>query len=449
MPKTRISCPNCRQPMIADINQLFDVGAEPAYKQLFLSGSFNLAQCPNCGYQGNLASPIVYHDPQKELLLTYVPPELGLPRDEQERLLGSLTNQVVNRLPQEQRKAYLLRPQAHLTIQSLVERVLEADGITREMIQGQQKRLNLLQRLMTAPDVETRQTMLEDEGALVDAQFFALLGRLGEIAVAGGDQEGVRRLETLQAELLAQTEFGRQIKEQSEEMQAAIRSLQEAGQGLTREKLLDIVVKAPTEARLGALVSLARTGMDYPFFQLLSERVDRSRDKGRERLISLREKLLALTSEYDAQVEARRQAARQFLAQLLKAENVRETTLQALPAIDDFFVAELNDEMERVRGSGDLERLSQLQQIMTVLQEASTPPPEIALIEKLMDVADERQRRGLLEEHRAEITPEFINFLTNLVAQAEQSGQEKEVIESLKAISRQARRFSMEMSLKG
>jgi hypothetical protein len=90
-------------------------------KATLLSGMANFVQCPNCGYQGNLATPIVYHDPDKEMLLTFVPPELGLPQPEQERLVGALINQVVNNLAPEQRKGYLLRPQAQLTMQGLVE----------------------------------------------------------------------------------------------------------------------------------------------------------------------------------------------------------------------------------------------------------------------------------------------------------------------------------------
>src|SRR4030066_544058 len=106
MPKTRINCPNCRQPIIADIDQLFDIGQDPTAKQKFLSGMFNVAQCQSCGYQGMLATPIVYHDPEKELLLTYFPPEVGLACPEQERLIGSLINQVVSNLPQEKPNGY-------------------------------------------------------------------------------------------------------------------------------------------------------------------------------------------------------------------------------------------------------------------------------------------------------------------------------------------------------
>jgi DNA-directed RNA polymerase subunit RPC12/RpoP len=52
MPRTRIACPNCRQPVEANINQLFDVGVDPTLKQIVLSGAINHIQCPHCGYQG-------------------------------------------------------------------------------------------------------------------------------------------------------------------------------------------------------------------------------------------------------------------------------------------------------------------------------------------------------------------------------------------------------------
>ena len=64
----------------------------------------------NCGYQGPLSTPVVYHDPEKEFFLTYFPPELGLPLNEQERMMGPYITQVVNRLPPEKRKAYLFPP---------------------------------------------------------------------------------------------------------------------------------------------------------------------------------------------------------------------------------------------------------------------------------------------------------------------------------------------------
>ncbi len=188
MPKTRISCPNCRQPITAEVDQLIDVGADPSMKQRFLSGAVNFVECPLCKYQGQLSTVLVYHDPDKELLLTFIPPEMGIPRDEQERIIGSLINQSINRLPQEKRKGYLLRPQQTLTMQGLVERVLEGDGITKEMIEAQQKKLHLLQRLVEASP-ESTIDIVKQVDAEIDGEFFALLKKTGRYCF---DKSGAR-----------------------------------------------------------------------------------------------------------------------------------------------------------------------------------------------------------------------------------------------------------------
>lgn len=449
MPKTRINCPNCRQPITADIEQIFDVVEDPSAKSQLLSGVFNLIQCPFCGYQGNLATPIVYHDPEKELLLTFVPAEMGMPRDEQERLLGGLINQVVNRLKPEQRKAYLLRPQANLTMQGLIERVLEADGITREMIQAQQQRLSLLQRLMTASDESVRLEILNQEKQLVDADLFNLLGRLLETAAVTGDRESASKLEELQKTLLDNSDFGQKIKQQSAEVEAAVKSLQEAGNDLTREKLLDLIIEAPNETRLSALVSLARPGMDYAFFQLLSERIDRAQDEERESLENLRETLLMLTRQIDAQVEARINHAKQILNELLKADDVAQATEQNLAAIDDFFMQVLNSELEASRKSGDLERIGKLQQIMGIIQQTSAAPPEIDLIQDLVEEPDEDSQRRMLEENSEQINQDFFQILSGLISQMQESNQDPELLSRLKSVNRLALRFSMENHLKG
>ena len=447
MPKTRINCPNCRQPINADVEQLFDVAQDPDAKQRLLSGAVNMVQCPHCGYQGNLATPIVYHDPEKELLLTYVPPEIGLPRDEQERLIGSLINQVVNQLPQEQRKAYLLRPQAALTLQGLIERVLEGEGITREMIQEQQQRLNLIQRLMGASSEDVRAEIARQEDELIDGEFFTLLRRLIDASVMGGDQNSAQQLADLQESLLSATSFGQKLLEQNQEIEAAVADLRAAGQNLDREKLLELVIKAPNETRLQAYVSLARPVMDYTFFQLLSERIDRARGEGRTRLAELREKLLQLTRELDQQIEAHAQAARQLLQKISEADDVSEAMLQNLPAIDEFFLEELNQAQEAARKAGDLEKLGKYQQMVDVLQQVSSSPPEVALIEELLEASDDETRRKLLQEHAEEITPEFLNALANIASQV-QGSEDKELADRVQALNRAALRFSMEQNLK-
>lgn len=449
MPKTRINCPNCHQPIMAEVEQLFDVNVDPSAKQKLLSGAVNLVQCPFCGYQGNLATPIVYHDPDKELLLTFIPPEVGLARDEQERIIGSMINKVIDSLPQEKRKGYLLQPKAHLTMQNLLEHILGADGITHEMIEAQQQRLNLLQRLLAITDRDARKEVIKQEEESLDADFFNLLGRLLEASRLSKDQDSTKGLEDLQSDLFESTEFGKQVKEQAEEVQAAIKSLQDAGKELTRDKLVDIVVNAPSDTRLKALVSLVRPGMDYMFFKTLSDRIDRARDKGRQRLIELREKLLELTSQYDAQMSARMQSLKELLEHILEADDIAKATGDNLPAIDEMFLQLLNDEMEVASQNNDKARVEKLQQIVEVLNQAGSAPPEVALIEDLLGAPSDEARRQMMEDHKEEITPQLLEMLSGLVAQVQQSDGDQELLDRLKAVNRQVIRFSMKAKLKG
>jgi uncharacterized protein YutE (UPF0331/DUF86 family) len=447
MPKTRINCPNCRQPIMADIDQLFDADQDPTVKQKILAGSFNLASCPNCGFKGMITTPLVYHDPNKDLLLTYFPPELGLPINEQERIIGPLITRVTNSLPPEKRKAYLLQPQSMLTLQTMVERILAADGITKAMIQAQQDRMNLLQRLMNATDESIDQIVVEED-ALFDSDFYNLLNRLIEASSVNGDQESAKRLGDLQKKLLPKTTFGRQIQEQSKDVEAAIQAIQSAGKSLTREKLLEMVIKAPNETQLSVLVSLGRPGMDYEFFTMLSNRIDRARGEGRERLIILRDKLLEMTQAIDKQMEERLLQARKNITTILQANDIKETMIQNLSLVDEFFVQAFNEEMDTARKAGDLEKISKLKQIEEVVDKASAPPPEVALIQELLEVAgSETDLLTKLEEHKAEITPEFMDILSNLLARTE-SGDDAELKSRLNKVFSSALRITMSVNLK-
>lgn len=450
MSKMMVNCPNCRRPITAEIEQLFDVNIDPTAKQRLLSGNSNMIQCPVCGYQGIYPTVLVYHDPEKELLMTFAPPELGLPRNDQERIIGGLINQAINGLPLEKRKGYLLKPQAAFTFQGMLERILEADGITREMIQAQQQRLNLLQRLMNASSSEVRGELAQQEDALVDAQFFALLRRIAESAAMSGDQTAAQELQQLQEDILPYTTFGRELQAQAQDVEAAVNDLKAAGKELTREKLLDLVIHAPNENYQRALVSLARSGMDYEFFQLLSERIERARGDGRTRLVELRDKLLEWTRQADEQLEAHQAEVRQLFDAILEAEDTTEAMVQSLPYVDEFFLQELNQTIQEARASNNLSKLSKLQKMVQVLQEASQQAPEVSIIEELMEVPqDEYQKETWLEilkQNEEHVTPDFLNALANITAQV-QDGDDPELAQRLKELNRVTLRFSMEKNL--
>lgn len=448
MAKTQTLCPRCRQPMVADIQQLFDTTVDPDAKQRFLSGQFNISRCQNCGYEGMTSSPLVYHDAEKELLLTYFPPELGLPVNEQERLVGPLINQVVNHLPNEKRKAYLFRPQNMLTLQTMVEKVLEGEGITKEMIQASQQRLNLLQRLLTTQP-ELRSEIIQQEEALINDEFFALISRLAQSSMAQNDQESTRALAGLQKQLLEETTAGRALKEKVSESEAAVKSLQEASQkGLTREALLDLVIEAPTDTRVETLVSMARSGMDYTFFQLLAERIDKAAGDERVRLEALRQKLLELTAEIDKAMQEEIKATRAALDEIANAADTEQAIQKNAGLINELFFDLLKSELLAAREKGDLERSAKLQKVASLLEKMTAPPPEVMLIQELVEAESDTARQQVLQNHAAEINNEFLQAFSALVQQLEQQGQPPEFMQQLQEAYRAALRFSMAANLK-
>jgi hypothetical protein len=319
------------------------------------------------------------------------------------------------------------------------------------MIQAQQQRLGLIQRLMNLREdgdgyANQLAEIAQQEDKLIDAEFFELLSRLIEASMMAGDQASAQRLGELQKNLLPITTFGKELQTQTKEVESAIQALKDLGPNMTRDQLLDLTSRTDSETRLGVIVSLARPAFDYAFFQLLSERIDRARGDGRARLIELRENLLEITRAIDEQTVARQTQARQIVDTLINSADIRQATMQALSAVDDFFLRAFQESMDTARKQGDLEKIGKLKQIEEVLQQASTPPPELALIEELLQATSENDMRAKLEAHRQEITQEFLDLLTNILSQPQANGN-PEMQARLQMIYTQALRMSMQAKL--
>ena len=455
MPQTQVSCPQCRQPIQANVEQLFDVTNDPGAKQRLLGGVSNVAHCPHCGYQGRLATPVVYHDNEKELLLTFFPPELSMPLDEQEKTIGPLIKQVTDRLPSEKRKAYLFKPQANLTYESMIETILGKDGITPEMIKEQKERVTVIERLIQASDADVRSEIIKQSIALIDEQFFALFSRLAQGAMGGGQEPVAQQLAEVQKQLLEETEFGRGLQESVGEMEAASKALQDAGQGLTREMLLDLVIEAPNDARIRAYVSMARGGMDYTFFQNLTEKLEAAKSNEKKKLGELREKLLDYINEVDRQLEERHKESQALVDKLLEQEDVAKATRDNIQGFTQESVDLVNQMLRQASEKNDYERMGKLQKMIEVLQEASAPPPEVAFIEQLLEAPDNPAMEKMLTENEEMVNEDLMNTLGGLMAQLEAQGQQtgqggeqaKELTEKLEALYKLALKFSMKKQM--
>lgn len=451
MPQTQIACPRCRQMITANIEQLFDVTQDPQAKQRLLGGVSNTARCPHCGYQGRLATPIVYHDNEKELLLTFFPPELNVPLNEQEKVIGPLIKQITDKLPPEKRKGYLLKPTPNLSYESMIKLILEKDGVTPEMLKEQQDRVAIVERLLQATSSDVRSEIIKQNISLFDEQFFALFSRLAQSAAGSGQEQIARAMIDIQKQLLEETEFGRQLRDTVGEMEAATKSLQEAGQALTREKLLDIVLQSPTDARLKAYVSLTRGGMDYQFFQLLTDRIERASGDEKARLETMREKLLDFTNEIDRQLEARYKQAQDFVESLLAEEDVVKAVQSNLDRFTQDAVDVVNQMLRQASDKNDYTRMGKLQKMVEVLRQASTPP-EVEFIEHLLDAPDDAALEQMLEANQNMLNDQFMQALIGLVAQVDEASAQgnpeaRALGEKLSHVYKTALKFSMKKNM--
>ena len=453
MPRQQIACPQCRQPIFANIELLFDVSADPGAKQRLLGNVSNVAQCQTCGYAGQVPTPILYHDNDKELLLTFFPPELAIPINEQERIVGPQIKKLTDNLPAEKRKGYLLNPQTFFTYESMIERILGADGVTPEMIKAQKDRVGVIEKLLTAKDDEARKALIKEDESLFDDQFFGLFGQLGQAAAQSGQAETAEQMKALEQLLLDETEYGQEIQASMKEMETAAASLQELGEGLTREKLLDLIIDAPNEGREQALVSMARQGLDYEFFQLLTNRAEAESDaEKREQLEGKRDRILTYINEIDRQMEARLQQAQGFLASLLEQENIGAATQANLQNFDQGVVQALEAMLHKATEEKDEALLAKLQQVVAVLQQASGPLPEYEFIEKLLSAEGGDALEKVISENEEKITEELLKTLGGVVAQQQGqedklSPQDKEMFTKMEEVYGAVLKFSMKKNM--
>lgn len=445
MNQNQITCPNCGAPIQANIRQLIDVGQDPSAKAKLLSGTLNRVRCDACGFESTLATPLVYHDPENELLLTFMPVELNIDKQEQERIIGSMINRVMESLPPEERKGYLLQPQAVLTMQGLVERVLETEGVTKEDIEAQRGKMRLFEDLLRAEDDHVGSFVAEHDEDL-DSTFF----QLASLALQATPDQNARAAATERLEKAIElSSFGKRLQAQEEELKRATESLRAiADDGLTREALLDLFLQAPNDERVVALVNLTRPALDYNFFQLLSDKIESAEGEDESRLTDLREQILEITQEIDKIQQAQAERAASLLKTIVESENLDEAIQQALPLVDDLFLGTLQANLRVAEQRDDQETLARLQEIEAKIQSMiqQSLPRSLQLAQKLLETEDDEAAEALLREQQDLIDDDLLNTLMGAVQQLEDAGQE-EAANRMRKMHKLALKMSMKSKM--
>ena len=407
-------------PFSAVIEQLIDVSRDPSGKVRLLSGRLNVVTCPNCGAQTALGTPIAYHDPDKQLLIVYVPMELGLPQKEQERLIGSFTNAITNSLPPERRRAYLLTPKMALTQQGLIEVILEADGVTPAMLAAQREKMRLVEIFLQSDPAQYPELVRQHDAAL-NTEFFAIMMAAAESAVENGRRDVADQVIKLRDQLIRLSTVGQQAlaaaAEQQEKSTQVAMALDALGEDVTRDQLLNVLLGFGDDTeKLEIAVTMARPAMDYEFLQLLSQRVDAASGDEKMHLASVRDTVVALTNAIDQQNEAVVKRATDTLRAIVNSADLEQAIIQNLDGIDELFLQVLSYNLQAAQEAKDEAMTSRLRSIYEKVVEIieASAPPQVQFINDLMSTPSFETAQALLLERLGEFGTELLPWIDAL-----------------------------------
>jgi len=377
------------------------------------NGLINVASCPHCGMAGGFNLPFLYHDPDKELALVYMPMETGRTDLERQQAIGKFASAVMDSLPPEERKAYLLQPQVFLTMENLVNKILEADGVTPEMIEEQKAKVELLRRMLDATSDEALKTIVEENDAAIDSEFFGILSANVEMAQAGGQAAASQRLLALSNSLLEWSSGGRAIRKQGEILET-LRSEP------TRAKLLELLVQTTDKHTRELLITFGRPLLDYPFFQSLTAQIESATEADeKKRLTALRAEVLEVRDRLDQMTRALYEERSMLLRDLLLSDNPEELAWRRFQELDQAFFNVLTSNLEEARSENDQEAVAALQAIwglvLRLMEE--TLPPEIRFFNRLMAAEDEAEVEKLLQENHDLVTEQLVQFVEEAKAE--------------------------------
>lgn len=413
----QVTCPQCNQPFTAQVHSIIDVGEQPELKEQLLRGRLNVAQCPHCGAAGAIGTPLLYHDPDQELAFVLIPPELNMPRDEQEKLVGTLTNALMDSLPPEKRKGYLLQPKTFLSLENMIKSILEAEGITPDMLESQQKRVQLINDLRSRLDDEERfATYVEEHGDEIDYELFLILRAMIDTARQDDLDEEAETLDEVRRRLLDIT--GGPAGPTPQEVQVE-----------DFDDLLEVLRETEDEADLQAVVATNRAVFDYTFFQELTNQIEAAQQAGdterADELRQLRDDVLEAVEAVDQTTQAALQDAAQRLQNVLSADDPRAAVQEQLDEIDEAFLVVLSAHIAQAEEQGQDDVAATLRDLHSFILDRleEQMPPQVRVINRLLRAETAAERSRVLEDAGGLVDSELIQVLEAIADDARAQGQ--------------------------
>ncbi len=442
--QTTIRCSNCGQPYQAVVRNYIDVAEDAQGKALLLAGQLNTSQCPQCGAVNTMSVPVLYHDAEKELLISLVPMELNMNKDQQERVVGDL----MKVLPKENFKGYMFNPTRALTMQGLLDIVLQADGITPEMMEEQRQRVQLIQQMSESDDA-TLMTLITENDAQIDVQFLQTMSVMAQRFAQSGRPDIAEQIIHTQQMILQHSTVGKEMEQQQAEQEAVIeevaREVEALGEEAERDDFFKLALSyADDESRIQALVGLLRPLFDAQFFQDFTVYIGQQPAEEREKLEALRDRMILLTQLIDQQQQSQMQSAVQLLQGLVNVppEQLDEAIMQSLPMIDDTFMAILSSNLQEAQKRQDVNMSAKLRQvydrIVALLQQ--NMQPELVFLNELLSTETFEQASAMLAEQGKEYGPALLNAMNAIseMLHAQQGQADPRLLSRLEELRKEA-----------
>ena len=377
-----VNCPSCKTRFTAPIESVID-GQDVAMKTAFLQGYLNVIRCPQCGFNGMAAVPVLYYDLEKEFAYVHVPTDLNMLGDTQEKIIGDLTNKLFEGLPAEQKKFYLLNPTSFLTLESMMKAILEADGITEEVLKAQEARMKLIEGFFQSPDEAALKEKVKAHDSELDREFFETLTAYMQTAQMSGDQARAQTFLSLRALIGRWSTNGKKIiAEIDKELGIVVMQSQ--------EELLGKLQNAQTDEEFEALIAAGQGFLDYGFFQQLTGKIDEAAKRGDNEtaasLRNLRSRILDVKAQQEERSKAALEKAGKLLEEIFKSGQPEKIIDKKLDQLDDafFFLIQANVEEARRQGQNEAAQAMEMVAAMAIAklqekhgsQQPPTSPPE-------------------------------------------------------------------------
>lgn len=404
--------------------QIVDVGRDPALKSALLSGRLS-----------NLAAPFIYHDPAKQFAFVLMPMELNMRDTDQQRVIGQLTQNVMRGLPETAPRAYLLQPKMFFTLQSLIEAILEGDGISPDVLRKQQENIDLLREMARATDEASLRAKARENDTKIDTAFFDILNASIDANLNQGREAAANQLAGLQKVLLEETTYGKRIN-------ARMVVLETFQKSPTREVLLDQLVGAPDAESREMLVTLGRQLLDYAFFQQLTQKIDSADAEGKDKLIALRKEVQETRDKVDEASRAYMQEKAGLIQAIASSKNPVETAREREAEIDDTFFSVLQANAQEAQRRGDEQTLKALSAINDIGMQIMTErqPPEVQMVNALLSANYPDETEKMLTEMKDLADDRMIGVMAQFADQLSQQDR-TELAGKLTKIMVQARKI--------